>query len=185
MKNWIISCVVAIMLPLDVSAETAPAAGQVCVTCHGPAGVSVNPEWPNLAGQHAGYLANQLIAFRDGVRKNPVMTPFVMNLNDAAIAELAAFYAARPLAIAANGDSALVARGESLSAYCKACHGMQGIPATSEWPILAGQHATYLQKQMAMFKSGERANALMSAALSGLGDPEFAALAAYYSQLKP
>ncbi len=66
-----------------------------CVACHGPAGVSTNPLWPNLAGQHEAYLAKQIKAFKDGVRKDPLMTPMVAGLSDKDIANLAAYYAAQ------------------------------------------------------------------------------------------
>ena len=184
MKNWILAGI-ALLLPAATIAEQAPASAQACVACHGKAGVSANPEWPNLAGQHATYLADQITAFRDGTRDNPAMAPFVKNLSDADIAALAKYFASLEPATTANGDPKLVARGETLSAYCKACHGMQGRPAADEWPVIAGQHAPYLQKQLAMFKSGARINGHMQAALSALGEAEFAALAAYYSQLKP
>jgi len=127
----------------------------------------------------------QITAFRDGSRSNPVMMPFVAGLTDADIAALAAYYSAQTPAVAANGDTGLVAVGENLSGYCKACHGMAGVPVADEWPILAGQHAPYLQKQLQAYKSGARINPLMQAAIAHLGDEEFAALAAYYSQLAP
>lgn len=168
-----------------VYAGDAPAAAQACVACHGKTGVSANPEWPNLAGQNAGYLALQIRAFRDGERANPAMAPFVKGLSDADINALAAFYAGQEPARAANGDAALVARGENLSAYCKSCHGMQGRPVADTWPNLAGQHAAYLQKQLVAFHSGERKNTHMQVVVKPMGDPEFAALAAYYSQLAP
>jgi len=162
-----------------------PAKAQACVACHGPAGVSSSPEWPNLAGQHAGYLAVQLRAFRDGTRSNPAMAPFVADLSNADIEALAGYYAALPRGTAANGDATLVSSGENLSGYCKACHGMQGVPVAGDWPVIAGQQAAYLQKQLAAYRSGARINPLMEAAIAHLGDPQFAALAAYYSQLAP
>lgn len=63
-----------------------------CVGCHGPKGISTNPEWPNLAGQKDVYLAKQIKAFKTGVRKSPQMTPMVQILNDADIANIAAYY---------------------------------------------------------------------------------------------
>ena len=51
------------------------------------------PLWPNLAGQHAAYLAKQMKAFRSGERKDPVMAPMAAGLSDADIDDLAAFYA--------------------------------------------------------------------------------------------
>ncbi|MEE4143906.1 MAG: c-type cytochrome [Halieaceae bacterium] len=185
MRKWIIASVLVLSGAGLAHADDMPAKAQACVACHGQTGVSSNPEWPNLAGQHAAYLAIQITAFRDGTRENPVMAPFVAGLTDADIAALAAYYAAQPRVTAANGDKALVGTGENLSGYCKACHGMQGVPVADEWPVLAGQHAPYLQKQLAAYKSGARLNPLMQSAIAHLGAAEFAALAAYYSQLAP
>ncbi len=63
-----------------------------CMACHGPAGVSSNPMWPNLAGQQEVYLAKQIKAFKNGTRKDPLMAPMVAALSDADIANLAAYY---------------------------------------------------------------------------------------------
>ena len=76
-------------------AQAGSAKAAVCTGCHGPNGISVNPLWPNLAGQHAAYLSKQLAAFRDGTRAEPTMQPFVANLTDADIDEIAAFFASR------------------------------------------------------------------------------------------
>ena len=65
----------------------------LCAACHGPNGISINPLWPNIAGQHALYLENQIIAFRDGIRLEPTMAAFVSTLSDADAADLAAYYA--------------------------------------------------------------------------------------------
>ena len=67
----------------------------VCAACHGPAGISANPLWPNLAGQKEQYLVKQIKAFRDGDRKDPMMAPMVMGLSDDDAANLAAYYAAQ------------------------------------------------------------------------------------------
>ena len=63
-----------------------------CAGCHGTAGISNNPMWPNLAGQQPGYLVKQLKAFRDGTRSDPMMTPMAKPLSDDDIANLAAYY---------------------------------------------------------------------------------------------
>ena len=75
----------------DAAAGKAKAA--VCAACHGPAGVSVNPAWPSLAGQQPVYLAKQIRLFRDGVRVEPTMQPFVQNLSDQDVDDIAAYYA--------------------------------------------------------------------------------------------
>ena len=105
------------------------------------------------------------------------MAPFVGKLSDKDIANLAAYYAGLPRGTAANGDASMVATGENLSAYCKACHGMQGVPAANVWPVIAGQQSVYLQKQLAAYKNGSRASAQMSTVVAPFGDDEFKALA--------
>ena len=75
----------------DAAAGKAKAA--VCAACHGPAGVSVNPLWPSLAGQQPMYLARQIRLFRDGERVEPTMQPFVQNLSDQDVDDIAAYYA--------------------------------------------------------------------------------------------
>ncbi len=68
----------------------------LCAACHGPNGISSNPLWPNLAGQHEAYLAKQIRDFRDGAREDISMQPFVAQLSEQDIADLAAFYASLP-----------------------------------------------------------------------------------------
>ena len=65
----------------------------LCAACHGPNGISVNPLWPSLAGQQEAYLDAQIRAFREGVREEITMKPFVENLSDQDVADLAAYYA--------------------------------------------------------------------------------------------
>lgn len=73
--------------------ERGKAKSALCSACHGVAGVSVNPLWPSLAGQQEQYLVKQIKAFRDGEREEITMQPFVENLSDQDVADLAAFYA--------------------------------------------------------------------------------------------
>ena len=63
-----------------------------CVACHGPAGISPNPTFPHIAGQHATYLQMQLDNFRTGERYHPLMTPIAQTLTDQDIADLAMYY---------------------------------------------------------------------------------------------
>jgi len=54
-----------------------------CAGCHSPNGAGIPSQYPRLSGQHADYVASQLTAFRDGVRKNSVqMTGVAAKLND-------------------------------------------------------------------------------------------------------
>jgi cytochrome c553 len=90
----------------DVEAGKAKAA-TVCAACHGANGVSVSDTIPNLAGQRAAYLENQLKAFRDGARKAPnaaspiaTMAAIAAQLSPEEMVNVAAYYAAQPGATA-------------------------------------------------------------------------------------
>ncbi len=168
-----------------VQADPAPKQAATCVACHGVDGNSSNPEWPSLAGQKSGYLLDQINAFRSGRRENPLMTPMIAVLRDADVQVLADYYAGQMPRAARGGDAGLVAAGQQLAAYCKACHGMRGKTANPEWPNLAGQQAKYLQQQLAAYKAGQRQHPHMQTVVARFGDEEFAALAAYYSHLEP
>lgn len=76
--------------------EAGEAKSAACVACHGPQGISPNPEWPNLAGQQEAYLLIQLKAYRDGGRQHPLMSPMVQGLSDEDLADLAAYYHSLP-----------------------------------------------------------------------------------------
>jgi len=74
----------------DAAAGKAKAA--VCAACHGAAGISASPLWPNLAGQKDQYMIKQLKAFKDGTRKDPLMSPQAAALSDADMENLAAHF---------------------------------------------------------------------------------------------
>lgn len=71
--------------------------------------------------------------------------------------------------------------GKTKSATCVACHGPDGNSANAEWPKLAGQHASYIMKQLNEFKAGARKNDLMSPMATPLNDQDIQDLAAYFS----
>jgi cytochrome c553 len=86
------SVAVAPATAADVQAGRTKA--QACTVCHGPVGVSAQPDAPHLAGQPALYLAAQLRAYRGGERKHAVMSVIAKPLKDEDIADLAAWFAA-------------------------------------------------------------------------------------------
>lgn len=63
-----------------------------CVGCHGANGIASNPVWPNLAGQNTAYLVSQLKAFKDGTRKNELMSPMAQSLSDEDVQNVAAYF---------------------------------------------------------------------------------------------
>ena len=64
----------------------------LCATCHGSDGMSVATNIPNLAGQHYAYLIQQLIAYKDGTRKNGVMTEMVRPMPLTELRNVAAYF---------------------------------------------------------------------------------------------
>lgn len=66
---------------------------QACTACHGKNGVSVNAMWPTLAGQHEDYLLRALTSYRDGSRKDPVMSIQASLIADEDVAVLAKYFA--------------------------------------------------------------------------------------------
>jgi cytochrome c553 len=82
----------------------------------------------------------------------------------------------------AAGDAAA---GKTKAAACAACHGADGNSANPEWPKLAGQHASYLVKQLANFKAGERTNAMMAPMAAPLSEQEMADIAAFFTSQTP
>ena len=62
---------------------------QGCVTCHGQSGQGTNSGYyPRIAGKPAGYLYNQLVAFRDGTRSYPPMNYLVAYLHEEYLHEM-------------------------------------------------------------------------------------------------
>ena len=67
-------------------------AAESCTACHGGNGIGVSPTWPTLAGQHEDYLVHALNQYRDGTRKEAVMTQMAASLTDADVKLLARYY---------------------------------------------------------------------------------------------
>ncbi|HCC83123.1 MAG TPA: cytochrome c4, partial [Methylophaga sp.] len=78
----------------------------------------------------------------------------------------------------ATGD---ISAGKTKSAVCAACHGADGNSPSDMYPKLAGQHASYLYKQLVEFKSGKRKNAIMAPMVANLSEQDMADLAAYFA----
>ena len=89
------AAVLAVSAGAAVAADAAPGKtlAQSCSACHGLLGLSTLPDAPNIAGQPAVYVVNQLRAFRSGERRNEMMNLIAKPLSDADIDNLAAWFA--------------------------------------------------------------------------------------------
>ena len=155
---------------LAADAEAGRGKAQTCAVCHSADGNSVNPIWPVLAGQHAGYLEKQMRDFRDGKRKNEQMSGMMAPLSDEDIADLAAFFSQQtPNPAYISPDQETLARlGEKIYRHgkkensvppCMGCHGPagKGNPHAG-YPSLYGQHSAYTEAQLKQLATGERDN---------------------------
>lgn len=101
MKISFIASVSAILLvtPGVILAKGDPERGQqkaaTCEACHGKTGISIDPTYPNLAGQHDSYLVKALSDYRSGNRSNAIMASFAANLSNQDIEDLAAWFASQ------------------------------------------------------------------------------------------
>ncbi|MGL1956645.1 MAG: cytochrome c4 [Colwellia sp.] len=84
-------------------------------------------------------------------------------------------------AVAVQGDAEA---GKAKSAVCGACHGANGINPNPTYPDLAGQHAAYIVKQLADFKSGARTDMMMAPMALNLSEQDMADLGAYFESQK-
>ena len=177
-----------------------PAAGEakaaLCVSCHGPAGNSVVPEWPKLAGQHPKYTAKQIRDFKAGeTRSDPVMAPMIAGLSDQDIEDIAAYYAVQS-STGGYASEELHALGERIYRggnmesgvpACIACHGPRGTGNDlAGFPRLAGQHVAYTAKQLEDWRIGSRTNdpnGMMADAVRYLTPMEAKAVSEYIAGL--
>lgn len=82
------------------------------------------------------------------------------------------------LPVLAIGD---VDAGQGKAAVCAACHGVDGNSVVPNWPKIAGQHASYLERQLTLIKGGNRPVPEMAGIVISLNDQDMADLAAYFS----
>ena len=176
-------------------------ASQVCAACHAVDGNSVAPTNPKIAGQIPEYVHKQLVNFKPqggnkAERENAVMGAMVANLSDADMRNVAAYYAGQKLKPAAARSKDVAVAGQKLYRggnpatgvpACSGCHGPDGSGMPSQYPRVAGQYAEYIEAQLKLFKSGERANdpnRMMRGVAERMSEKEIKAVAEYVAGLR-
>jgi cytochrome c553 len=89
------------------------------------------------------------------------------------------------VAASAGAQEGSVEAGRTKSATCAACHGVDGNSVTPDWPMLAGQHASYIVRQLRAFKEGERTNVTMKPFADMLSEQDMLDVAAYFAAQTP
>nr|WP_293248598.1 cytochrome c [Panacagrimonas sp.] len=91
-----VAALAGVATPAIAADSAVPEKAALCAACHGEGGAKpIMPEYPVIAGQYANYLAHSLHEYKDGKRKNPVMSAQAAGLTDAEIKALAAYYEAQ------------------------------------------------------------------------------------------
>ncbi len=164
-----------------IHADNKDMAKTICGACHGVNGVSIQATIPNLAGQKSGYIKQQVIAMRDGDRKNHQMIEVVKNLTDQQIVSLADYFSNQQSMKV--GATEVNQQGRNIRSACISCHGIKGITVNEEWPNIAGQKKDYLQNQLMAFRDGSRYGPSMKVIANELTVDQIKAVAEYYSQV--
>jgi cytochrome c553 len=171
--------------PAEQAAKGPAGKAAACSGCHGGNGVSANPVWPNLAGQHDAYLIEALKAYKSGARDNAMMAAAAKALSEADIREIATHFAAlKSKTAGAAAGAPDTAAGKAKAAACAGCHGANGVSSNPLWPSLAGQQKGYLVASLKAYRDGIRKSEVMAGMAKGLSDADVDALAGYYSSAR-
>jgi cytochrome c553 len=186
-------------VPAFKKVDSIEARVQGCVTCHGQSGQGTQSGYfPRIAGKPAGYLYNQLVAFRDGTRRYPPMNYLIAYLPDAYLREIAEHFAKLKPPFAAKetqaADAATLSRGQSIVTAgdspkgipaCAACHGARLTGMEPGIPGLVGLRPAYIVAQLTRWRVGSRHAAepdCMKRIASRLSETDVAAVAAWLAR---
>jgi cytochrome c553 len=183
----------AAALSLSVSQARAagnPVDGQkkfyTCYGCHGIENYrNAYPDYsvPELRHQHAEYIVEALRDYQTGQRPHSTMHAQAASLSEQDMQDIGA-YLQGPDAV--KPSSTIIGAAPKQVAACAACHGENGLgveaPLTPKPPVLAGQHADYLQQALEAYRNGRRKNAIMNGMAQSLkSDEEVKAVAQYFA----
>ncbi len=156
-----------------------------CYGCHGIESYkNAYPDYnvPKLRHQSAEYIAAALQEYKSGERPHATMHAQAASLSAQDMADIAAYLqGAEPIKPAAG-----TIPPPPQAASCVACHGDTGLgidaPMTPKPPVLAGQHADYLEQALRAYRNGRRKNAVMAGMAQSLAsDADVKLVAAYFA----
>lgn len=170
---------------------------ELCQGCHGEDGNSVETNIPKLAGQYAKYIAKQLRNYQAGKRSHAIMSAMAATIDDTDLADIAAYFASQNK-MKSKGSSSSSRIGKNLFlngdmerniVACINCHGVDGkgkAPNIALFPVIGGQHKSYLLKELSKFREGARSNSpggIMSIITETMSDAELESLADFAASL--
>jgi cytochrome c553 len=170
--------------PLKGDPHHGKAISYTCLGCHGVEGYKnayPNYSVPRLEGQNPEYLAAALHGYQSGDRSHITMHSQASTLSDQDIADIAAYFAGKPLV----SEHKPVGTPPASAALCVSCHGQDGVTIAPMYPSLAGQHEDYLVRAIEEYKKGGRKNPIMAGFAANLKDDDIDQIAEYFAQQKP
>jgi cytochrome c553 len=170
-----------------------------CTSCHARQDAHGSPGrddyFPRIGGKPAGYLYNQLVNFREGRRRYPMMNYMVEHMPDAYLQEIAGYFAGQhlpaPPPSPAAAAPAILERGRQLATggdaalkvpACMACHGQRLTGVAPAIPGLLGLPRDYINAQFGAWRNGVRhahAPDCMSAIAPRLSGADVSAVSAW------
>lgn len=166
---------------------------QVCSNCHGAQGISISPNFPNLAAQSEIYVKDQLKSFKIHGRSDPAGFEYMWGLSarltEEQIDGLAGYYSKQKAPSGKTQNTELVTAGQAIfengitsnnTPACSACHGPKG-EGMQQFPRLAGQHSDYIVKQLIVFQRTDQRpeGSVMKTIAHGLTSQNIESVAAY------
>ena len=180
----------ALLAALFISAAHAQVEERVkaCAACHGADGNSRTAGIPSIAAQPRIFIENYLVMTREGIRGSKEMQVLLKGVPDKEIVELAKNYSVLPARPEAGAlDRKLYQKGREIAAKnrCGSCHHAT-FRGKEQMPRLAGQREDFLVDAMIAWRQNRRpgGDTIMAAALYGIPEADFKALAHYFSRLK-
>jgi cytochrome c553 len=160
-----------------------------CLGCHGIDNYkNAYPDYdvPRLRHQTAAYIVAALQEYKAGERPHATMHAQATSLSDEDMQDIAAYLqGAEPIKPGGAGTG----KPPVQVAGCVACHGENGAgidaPLVPKPPVLAGQHADYLQQALQQYRSGRRKNAIMGGMAQSLTNENDIKIAADYFASQP
>jgi cytochrome c553 len=180
-------------LPHSSHAAGDPVIGEkkfyTCYGCHGVENYkNAYPDYsvPKLRHQHAAYIISALKEYQSGERPHPTMHAQASSLSDQDIEDIAAYLQGGE---SVKPDSTVKGSVPKQVAACSACHGENGLgvpsPLDPKPPVLAGQHADYLEQALASYHNGRRKNVVMDSMAQLLPTEEDIKIVAAYFASQP
>jgi len=186
-----------VLLPSLTLGAADPKLLETCQDCHGANGVTGAQDVPTIAGVSAVVGSDALKAYkakarpctkvnykRGDTKRQGDMCTVAKDLSEAQIADLTAYFAAKPYQpLKQPFDAGKAAAGKQIQDRdCKKCHSSGGKDPADDAGILAGQPVTWMKATLAAFKKGSIDQPKnMKFVTTKLTDADIEALAQYYA----